>query len=80
MPTMIRQYEDKMSKGEQYPTGGVVVNVASVQGLMSQPDVPAYGMSKGAILSLTRSMACDYGKYGIRVNAINPGTVREHCA
>ena len=59
--------------GRQGP--GVVINIASVQGVQSQKGVPAYAASKGAMLSLTRQMAMDYGEYGIRVLAINPGTI-----
>lgn len=55
--------------------GGVIINVASVQGLQSQAGVPAYAASKGAVLSLTRQMANEYGRYGIRVVAVNPGTI-----
>jgi NAD(P)-dependent dehydrogenase (short-subunit alcohol dehydrogenase family) len=55
---------------------GVVVNMASVQGLQSQGGIPAYAASKGAILSLTRQMAMDYAAHGVRVVAINPGTIR----
>ncbi len=55
--------------------GGVVVNIASVQGLQSQPCVPAYAASKGGLLSLTRNMALDYATDSIRVVAICPGTI-----
>ena len=55
--------------------GGVIINVASVQGLQSMPKVPAYAASKGGLLSLTRQMAIDYAKEGIRVLAVNPGTI-----
>ena len=47
---------------------------SDVQGHMQ--GVPAYAASKGGVLSLTRQMAMEYGQYGIRVLAINPGTVR----
>ncbi|EDQ86356.1 uncharacterized protein MONBRDRAFT_10960 [Monosiga brevicollis MX1] len=72
-PAPINSVHDSMP----IPTtgGGAIVNIASVQGIMSQPAVGAYSATKGAILSLTRTMACDYGRYGIRVNAVNPGTV-----
>ena len=55
--------------------GGVIINIASVQGLQSQPQVPAYAASKGGVLSLTRNMALDYAPENIRVVAINPGTI-----
>lgn len=55
--------------------GGVIINVASVQGLQSMPKVPAYAASKGGLLALTRQMALDYAKQGIRVLAVNPGTI-----
>lgn len=55
--------------------GGAIINIASVQGLQSQPLVPAYAASKGGSLSLTRNMALDYAKENIRVLAINPGTI-----
>lgn len=56
-------------------SSGNIVNIASIQGLQSQPGVPAYAASKGAALSLTRQMAVEYADKGIRVNAICPGTV-----
>lgn len=55
--------------------GGVIINTASVQGLMSANLVPAYAASKGGILSLTRNLCLDYAQDNIRVVAVNPGTV-----
>ena len=53
-----------------------IINMSSVQGLQSQPGIPAYAASKGGILSLTRQMSMDYASKGVRVVAINPGTIR----
>ncbi len=55
--------------------GGVIINTASVQGLMSANLVPAYAASKGGILSLTQNLCLDYAEDNIRVMAVNPGTV-----
>lgn len=54
--------------------GGVVINVSSVAGLTGFPGHSAYVTSKHGLNGLTRNMALDYAKYGIRVNAVNPGT------
>lgn len=53
-------------------TGGALVNVASVAGLTGIPGNPPYNSSKFACNGLTKNMALDYAKYGIRVNSINP--------
>ncbi|EER29234.1 2-(S)-hydroxypropyl-CoM dehydrogenase, putative [Coccidioides posadasii C735 delta SOWgp] len=54
---------------------GSVVNVASVNGL-SVFGNPAYSSAKAGLIHLTRSIAVEYGKFGIRANAVAPGTVR----
>jgi NAD(P)-dependent dehydrogenase (short-subunit alcohol dehydrogenase family) len=54
--------------------GGVIVNVASVGGLIGIPSRAAYGASKAALISLTRSLTVDYADRGIRANCIAPGT------
>ncbi|MFO1089748.1 MAG: SDR family oxidoreductase [Hyphomicrobiales bacterium] len=52
---------------------GVIVNVASDWALVGAQRALAYGVSKGAIAQLTRSMAADHARDGIRVNAVCPG-------
>lgn len=52
---------------------GSIINIASVAGLLGDYSMTAYNVAKGAVVNLVRSMALDYGPYGIRVNNINPG-------
>ena len=54
---------------------GVIVNVSSVQALMSEEHVVAYATSKAAMLGLTRSIAVDYAQYNVRSSAVCPGSV-----
>lgn len=55
--------------------GGAVVNVASVVGLASSPNMAAYASSKAAVISLTKSMALDHIGAGVRINAVAPGSI-----
>ncbi|MGB6615509.1 MAG: SDR family NAD(P)-dependent oxidoreductase [Trebonia sp.] len=54
---------------------GVIINIGSVNGLSALGD-PAYSAAKAAMISLTRSLAQEYGPYGVRANIVLPGTVR----
>lgn len=54
---------------------GAIVTIASVNGIAALGD-PAYSAAKSGLLALTRSLAQEYGRYGIRANAVLPGTVR----
>lgn len=55
--------------------GGSIINVTSHLGLMGSIK-PAYSATKGGIISFTRTLAAQYAQYGIRANAIAPGSVR----
>ncbi|AFZ68949.1 SDR family NAD(P)-dependent oxidoreductase [Deinococcus peraridilitoris] len=57
------------------PSGGAIVNVASVQGLFAEPGNVAYNASKGGLINLTRAMALDLAPRGVRVNAVAPGAI-----
>ena len=55
--------------------GGSIINISSVHALVSWPGCAAYDATKSALIGLTRAMAVDHGKDGIRVNAICPGYI-----
>lgn len=55
--------------------GGVIVNTASVAGMVGIVKRASYSASKGAVIALTRQVAIEYVEQGIRVNCICPGTV-----
>lgn len=52
--------------------GGAIVNVASLAGVEGAPGLASYACTKGAVLGWTRSIAREWGRYGIRANAICP--------
>jgi meso-butanediol dehydrogenase/(S,S)-butanediol dehydrogenase/diacetyl reductase len=55
--------------------GGVIVNTASISGLLGDYGLLAYNAAKGAVVNLTRALAIDHAREGIRVNAVCPGPI-----
>ena len=64
LPTMIEQ------------RSGSIITVASVEGIEGCEGGSSYNASKGAVVLLTKNLACDYGRAGIRANAICPGFIQ----
>lgn len=67
---MFHAFADQLIKAR-----GSVINIASVNGLGIYGH-PAYSAAKAGMLHLTRAIAVEYGRYGVRANAVAPGTVR----
>lgn len=54
---------------------GSIVNIASIQGIAAFPTHFVYGAAKAAVCALSRSVAVDYGPFGIRCNTVSPGAI-----
>ena len=61
-------------------SGGAIVNMSSVNGVMAIPSIASYNVSKGGVDQLTRVMALALADRGIRVNAVAPGTIATELA
>lgn len=56
--------------------GGSIVNISSVDGLVSAPTAIAYSASKHAVTGMTKGAAAELGQYNIRVNSVHPGIIK----
>lgn len=54
---------------------GCIINTSSTSALAGMPYGAAYGTSKGGVSALTRTLAVEFGKHGVRCNAVNPGSI-----
>lgn len=72
---MVDQIEEDGERAEDVRRRYAIINMSSVNGVMAIPDQLAYCATKGAINQMTKSMALSLAKYGIRVNAIGPGSI-----
>ncbi|WP_328357481.1 SDR family oxidoreductase [Mycobacterium sp. NBC_00419] len=62
-------------RASELPGGASVVNLSSMSALRAVPLVPGYGAAKSGIINVTRNLAVKWARYGIRVNAVAPGTI-----
>jgi NAD(P)-dependent dehydrogenase (short-subunit alcohol dehydrogenase family) len=60
----------------QQGSGGAIINMSSTNGIAGEEDYAHYNASKGGVLLLTKTMAVELGKHGIRVNALCPGYIK----
>lgn len=56
--------------------GGSIINISSTAGIRGYPALPGYTASKWGVRGLSKAVALDVGKYGIRVNSVHPGVIR----
>lgn len=67
---LIKNFLDALKK-----TRGCIVNIASVHSVVTSDKIAGYAASKSGLVGLTRNMAIEFSKYGIRVNSVSPGAI-----
>jgi len=69
-PWLVSRHAANLMRDQQ---SGAIVNIASLAGIAPMPASNDYGVSKAALIMLTKTLASDLGRWGIRVNAVAPG-------
>lgn len=73
---MVNEIENRDDRSHLTDRPYVIINMSSINDTVAIPDYMAYTVSKGGLLQMTRAMAIELAPYGIRVNAIGPGSVK----
>ena len=58
-----------------HKTGGSIINIASILGLRVAGGVSAYAISKAGVIQMTKALALEWARHGIRINALAPGYI-----
>jgi len=69
------QYSAAREAARRMPRGGSIVNLASIAGIRGGSGITAYSTSKAAVIGMTRALANELGRGGVRVNAVAPGVI-----
>ncbi|WP_409433135.1 SDR family NAD(P)-dependent oxidoreductase [Litorimonas sp. RW-G-Af-16] len=73
---MVKEIDDREDRSRLTDRPYAIVNMSSINEQVAIPDYIAYTMSKGGMRQMTRAMAIELAPYGIRVNAIGPGSIK----
>jgi len=73
---MVSEIEDREDRSRLTERPYSIINMSSINDTVAIPDYLAYTVSKGGLLQMTKAMALELAPYGIRVNAIGPGSVK----
>ena len=72
---IVAQTVARRMRNRQDATGGVIVNMSSINGIHPSPNCGAYVAAKAGVIAMTQQMSIEWGEFGIRVNAIAPGFI-----
>ena len=72
---LAQEFLRHVKQSSEKPRDPVIVNIASVNALVGNPNLVAYAGTKGAVVAMTRAMAVEMAPHGIRVNSISPAVI-----